>query len=348
MKAGDMDNINWYPGHMKKTRELIHENLKLVDVVLELTDARIPASGRNPILDAPARGKKRFLLLNKSDLADEAENARWLAHFRALGEDARLLNSVSGAGVKALIGALSAFRNERAARGSRSGPLRLMAVGVPNVGKSSLINRLAGRKSAKTGDRPGVTRGKQWLSLEDGMQLLDTPGILWPKFENPETGRKLAFCGCIRDEILDAEELALALLETLLSVPEHAAFVAARYRLGAGEACSADETGSAGEDEAGEACLAPTVSERINEEGISGDGAGGDHAGKAGEAGLAHTAAGALAVLRAIALNRGFLMSGRRADCERAAKTLLDEFRAGRLGRITLEQAPRGQEVFLP
>ncbi|MDR2771760.1 MAG: ribosome biogenesis GTPase YlqF [Clostridiales Family XIII bacterium] len=314
MKAKNMDNINWYPGHMKKTRELIHENLKLVDVILELVDARIPASGRNPILDAPARGKKRFVLLNKSDLADEAENARWLAYFRGAGDEARLLNSASGAGVGALLRALSDFRDERNARVAQNRPLRLMAVGVPNVGKSSLINRLAGRKSAKTGDRPGVTRGKQWLSLANGMQLLDTPGILWPKFENRAVGLMLAFCGSVRDEILDAEELAVELLRTLLAVPEHAGFVAARYRLdaalvsrGSGAETSADEDAAAGTQ---------------------------------GERGAEDSRNDALAVLEAIAISRGFLLSGGRADCERAAKTLIDEFRAGRLGRITLERAP--------
>ncbi|MDR2132990.1 MAG: ribosome biogenesis GTPase YlqF [Clostridiales Family XIII bacterium] len=319
-----MDNINWYPGHMKKTRELIHENLKLVDVVLELVDARIPASGRNPILDAPARGKKRLLLLNKSDLAEEAENARWLEHFRAEGTGAWLLNGVSGEGVKAMLRALSAFWDERSASGARTGPLRLMAVGVPNVGKSSLINRLAGRKSAKTGDRPGVTRGKQWIALENGMRLLDTPGILWPKFEDRDIGLKLAFCGSIRDEILDTEELARALVQTLLAVPEHAGFLAARYRLDAElvRRCA----GVLSRRRAG---AAPAEAEVCD-----------------GELREARAEDGAPAILEAIALNRGFLLHGRRADSERAAKTLLDEFRAGRLGRITLERAPRGNRAI--
>ena len=179
-----------------------------------------------------------------------------------------------------------------------------MAVGVPNVGKSSLINRLAGRKSAKTGDRPGVTRGKQWLSLANGMQLLDTPGILWPKFENRTIGLRLAFCGSVRDEILDTEDLAVELLRELLAVPAHADLVAARYRLEP-QVPGAAETGEA-EASAGEE--------------------------------IAYDAAPA--VLEAIAIKRGFLLSGGRADRERAAKTLLDEFRAGRMGSITLERAP--------
>jgi ribosome biogenesis GTPase A len=301
-----MDNINWYPGHMKKTRELIRDNLKLVDTVLELVDARIPASGRNPILDELARGKRRFVLLNKSDLADEGENERWLAYFRASETEARLLNGVSGAGVGALLRALSAGPGaSRAAKPSRGVPSRLMVVGVPNVGKSSLINRLVGRKSAKTGDRPGVTKGKQWLGLENGMQLLDTPGILWPKFDDRDVGLKLAFCGSIKDEILDTEGLAVELLKTLLAVPAHAGLVAARYRLD-GDLMRRRPDGG-GESDDGE------------------DGPGG----------------GALAALTAIAANRGFMSRGGRPDYGRAARTLLDEFRSGKIGRVTLEPARR-------
>jgi ribosome biogenesis GTPase A len=326
-----MDNINWYPGHMKKTRELIHENLKRVDAVLELVDARIPASGRNPILVALARGKRRFVLLNKSDLADEAENARWTEHLRAAGVDARLLNSVSGAGVGALLRALSAARDERNAGAARNRPFRLMVVGVPNVGKSSLINRLVGKKSAVTGDRPGVTKGKQWLNLENDMQLLDTPGILWPKFEDRTVGLNLAFCGSVRDEILDAEELALELLKTLLSAPAHAGLVAARYRLDEAFVwrCSSEEAGGGA----------------ANDDNGAGGANGNDAGGDAGAEDAEEVPRGARAVLEAIAVKRGFLLPGQRADTERAAKTLLDEFRAGRMGRITLERAPRSGDA---
>jgi ribosome biogenesis GTPase A len=323
-KAGGMDNINWYPGHMKKTRELIHEHLKLVDAVLELVDARIPASGRNPLLDALTGGKRRFVLLNKSDLAAEAENARWTEYFRAEGYDARLLNCVNGAGVGALLRALSVACGERNEGAARNRPFRLMVVGVPNVGKSSLINRLVGRKSAVTGDRPGVTKGKQWLGLENGMQLLDTPGILWPKFEDRNVGLKLAFCGSVRDEILDTEELAIELLKTLLAVPEHAGLAATRYRL---------------DDVFLRRCSDAEANARFANDGDArADAADGD-----GET----ACGGARDVLEAIAIKRGFLLSGRRADLERAAKTVLDEFRAGRMGRITLERAPtlrRGAE----
>ncbi|MDR1247200.1 MAG: ribosome biogenesis GTPase YlqF [Clostridiales Family XIII bacterium] len=289
-----MDNINWYPGHMKKTRELIRENMKLVDTVLEIVDARIPISGRNPILDELSQGKNRFILLNKSDLANETENEGWLKYFRASGENARLLNSMSGAGVGSLLRALSVSRNDRNGKALRTAR-RMMVVGVPNVGKSSLINRLVGRRSAGVGDRPGITKGKQWLGLENGMQLLDTPGILLPKFEDRTVGLNLAFCGSVKDEILDTEELAVELLRTLLAVPGHANLLAARYRL-----------------------------ERLDESGADDE----------------SPAGGAVSVLEAIAANRGFVLPGRRLDCDRAAKTLLDEFRGGMIGRITLEKAP--------
>ncbi len=203
-----MDQINWYPGHMKKTRELIAENIKAVDVVAELVDARIPRSSRNPILHEIMGDKERLVLLNKSDLADTAENNRWLEHFRNNGEDALLINANTGEGIRNLLRDLEDRKNRRTGRRANI-PYRLMVVGVPNVGKSSFINRVTGRKSTQTGDRPGVTKGKQWLTIPGGMQLLDTPGILWPKFEDPKAGMNLAFCGSIRDEILDLETLAL-------------------------------------------------------------------------------------------------------------------------------------------
>jgi ribosome biogenesis GTPase A len=280
-----METINWYPGHMKKTREMIRENLKRVDVVLEIIDARIPVSSRNPIIDELTDGKKRVVLLNKSDLADDAENSAWAARLTTAGADALLLNGVTGAGVKDLIRLLTAAQAERNAEKPRKRPLRTMIVGVPNVGKSSLINRLAGKKSARTGDRPGVTRGKQWLTLENNMQLLDTPGILWPKFEDPQAGRRLAFCGSIKDEILDAETLALELIRALLR--DYPRCLAVRYGL-TPEDLRPDE---------------------------------------------------AILTMEAVARRRGFLLSGKRIDYARTARTVLDEFRGGRIGRITLEKA---------
>ena len=210
-----IENINWYPGHMKKTRELIQENLKLVDLVVEVIDARIPSSSRNPIIDQLVGDKKRIIVLNKSDLADAEENKAWSEFFKQEGNMVLAMNCMSGQGANQLIRLLEKIRDEKNKDAARKKPLRMMIVGVPNVGKSSLINRLTGKKSAKTGNKPGVTRGKQWLNLGNDMQLLDTPGILWPKFEDPEVGLNLAFCGAIKDEILDIATLCLELIKIL-------------------------------------------------------------------------------------------------------------------------------------
>lgn len=223
-----IDNINWYPGHMKKTRELIQDNLKMVDAVIEVIDARIPVSSRNPIIDELVKDKPRIIALNKSDLADEAANRRWVDHFAAK-DRVLTLNSMSGGGIKNLLKLLEKMEREKNEGKGSLKPYRLMIVGVPNVGKSSLINRLTGRKSAKTGDKPGVTKGKQWLKLNNGMQLLDTPGILWPKFEDPKAGLNLAFCGSIKDEILDVPTLGMELIGVLAeNYPE---LLKERYKL---------------------------------------------------------------------------------------------------------------------
>lgn len=214
---------------MKKTRELIAENLKLVDVVIEVIDARIPLSSRNPIVGEIISGKPRIIVLNKSDLADESANADWIDFFKAEGNLAMPLNCMSGYGISNLLKELEKMQDKKNEGQARKKQLRMMIVGVPNVGKSSLINRLTGKKSAKTGDRPGVTKGKQWLSIENGMQLLDTPGILWPKFEDPNVGLNLAFCGSIKDEILDAPSLALELITVLRR--DYMDLLTARYKL---------------------------------------------------------------------------------------------------------------------
>lgn len=275
-----MENINWYPGHMKKTRELIQENLKLVDTVIEVIDARIPISSRNPIISELIGGKHRIVILNKSDLADEEKNEEWAAYFRGRGTDALLMNCSSGSGASSLLKLLSRLRDEKNRDSARKRPLRMMIVGIPNVGKSSLINRLTGKKSAKTGNKPGVTRGKQWLSLGENMMLLDTPGILWPKFEDPKVGLDLAFCGSIKDEILDVATLGLELIKVLTM--DYPALLCARYKL---------------ED----VCETP------------------------------------LETMELVAAKRGFIQSGGRVDYERTARTVIDEFRAGIIGRITLE-----------
>ena len=231
-----IENINWYPGHMKKTRELIAENLKMVDAVIEVIDARIPVSSRNPIIDELIAGKPRVIALNKSDLADEEANRIWAEYFAKAPDGAAQtvkLNSMSGDGIKQLLKLLETMDREKKAAKQAAGqaakPYRLMIVGVPNVGKSSLINRLTGHKSAKTGDKPGVTKGKQWLRLNNGMQLLDTPGILWPKFEDPRAGLNLAFCGSIKDEILDVPTLGMELIGVLME--KYPQMLMERYKL---------------------------------------------------------------------------------------------------------------------
>ncbi len=293
-----IEHINWYPGHMKKTRELIEENRKLCDLVLELVDARIPVSSRNPVIDKLVAGKPRVVVFNKSDLADEEATAAWVRSEQMKGRYALGLNAMTGTGTAALYKLLNRIEAETNENRTRKRALRMMVVGVPNVGKSSLINRMVGRKSAKTGDKPGVTRGKQWLALENGMLLLDTPGILWPKFEDPKTGLDLAFCGSIKDEILPTEELALELLKVLMR--DYPALLAARYKLKA-------------IPEAGDPDRAETPEE------------------------AARLANPAVACMEDIAKSRGFLLSGGRIDYDRTARTLLDEFRGGKIGRITLE-----------
>ena len=281
-----VENINWYPGHMKKTRELIQENLKLVDVVVELLDARIPISSRNPIIGELVGNKPRIVVLNKSDLSDNEENKAWKQELQSAQDDVNvaILDSMHGKGVKELLALMTDMEDTINKDKVRQRRLRLMIVGVPNVGKSSLINRLTGRKAAKTGDKPGVTKGKQWLTLENGMQLLDTPGILWPKFEDPNVGLALAFCGSIKEEILDKETLALRLIERLQE--EYPDLLMERYKL-----------------------------DELHESGIEN--------------------------MDAIALKRGFIMSGKRIDYERCARTVLDEFRSGLMGRITLEKVSK-------
>ena len=276
-----MEHINWYPGHMKKTRELIQENLKLVDAVLEVIDARIPRSSRNPIIDELVKGKKRILVFNKSDLADNEATKAWAEEFQRQGFLSLTTNFMSGEGAARLLKRLENLQEEKNRGQARKKPYRLMIVGVPNVGKSSLINRLTGRKSTQTGDRPGVTKGKQWLSLPGNMQLLDTPGILWPKFEDPEVGLNLAFCGSIKDEILDVASLALELISLLQR--EYPELLAQRYKL---------------------------------EE-------------------LPQTP---LETMEAAAQKRGCILPGKKIDYERIARVVLDEFRAGKIGKITLEK----------
>ena len=228
-------NIQWYPGHMTKTRRQIEADLKLVDVdiVVELVDARIPISSRNPDIDAICGDKPRIIMLNRADQADPQRTKAWVNYFTQRGIQAAAVDSRSGTGVNGMVALARNALKDQIARWKEKGqvgrPVRAMVVGVPNVGKSTFINKLARRKSAKAGDRPGVTRGKQWVSVDKGLELLDTPGILWPKFEDETTGLHLAFTGAVKDEVTDMEGLACALLELLRD--RYPQTVAERYKL---------------------------------------------------------------------------------------------------------------------
>lgn len=226
-------NIQWYPGHMTKTRRRMEEDVKLVDLVAEVVDARIPVSSRNPDIDAMVGNRSRLIIFNRADQADPAVTARWLAWFRSKGFGVLETDAKSGKGVGQFSSAARAILKEKVAawkaKGQVGRPIRAMVVGVPNVGKSTFINKVARRKSAKASDRPGVTRGKQWVSVDNGLELLDTPGILWPKFEDETTGLHLAFTGAIKDEVTDMEGLACALLELLRD--RYPKTIEERYRL---------------------------------------------------------------------------------------------------------------------
>ena len=224
-------NVQWYPGHMTKARRMMQEDIKLVDLVVELLDARVPVSSRNPDIRAMAANKSRIVLLNKADLADEAQNRRWEEIIRAEGAVTALVNARSGSGLKTFGQLVQEACREKIERDRRRGiknrPVRAMVAGIPNVGKSTFINTFAGRSVAKTGNKPGVTKGKQWIRLSKEVELLDTPGILWPKFEDEEIGLKLALIGSIRDELLQGQELALYLLGFLAE--HYAGTIACRY-----------------------------------------------------------------------------------------------------------------------
>lgn len=212
-------NLQWFPGHMTKTRRMIEENLKLIDIVVELVDARIPMSSRNPQIDEIVGNKPRLLLLNKSDIADANLNKSWEKYFASFGIPTMAVSSTTGKSFNHILDKCREILKDKIendkAKGIVNRSVKMMIVGVPNVGKSSFINKLSGRKSTKTGDRPGVTTGKQWIRLSNGFELLDTPGILWPKFEDEQVGLKLAYTGAIRDEVIDTEELACYFLEYL-------------------------------------------------------------------------------------------------------------------------------------
>ena len=214
----DQMNIQWYPGHMTKTRRQIEADLKQVDAVCEIVDARIPISSRNPDIDAICGNKPRIMILNRMDLADPDATARWAAYYKSIGRAAVQTDCKSRKGINAFTPAVRQVLKEKLERDAARGmnrPLRVMVVGIPNVGKSTLINQISGRKGAKAENRPGVTRGKQWVTVDNGLLLLDTPGILWPKFEDPEVGMMLAYTGAVKENVIDTEELACRLMELL-------------------------------------------------------------------------------------------------------------------------------------
>lgn len=279
-------NVQWYPGHMTKARRMMQENIKLVDLVIELVDARVPLSSRNPDLDELGKNKARIILLNKSDLADERRAEAWNRYFTDKGFFVVKINAKSGAGVKSITGVVQQACKEKIERDRRRGilnrPVRAMVVGIPNVGKSTFINSFAGKACTKTGNKPGVTKGAQWVRLSKQLELLDTPGILWPKFEDQAVGLKLAMIGSIKDEILNNEELSLHLIAFLQEA--YPGILAQRYGL--------------------------TEAEERSDK---------------------------LEVLNAIAKNRGCLLKGQELDYSKAAGIVLEDFRSGRLGRITLE-----------
>ncbi|MGE4283361.1 MAG: ribosome biogenesis GTPase YlqF [Clostridia bacterium] len=228
-------NIQWYPGHMTKTRRIMQDSLKFVDIAIELVDARLPLSSRNPDIDSILANKPRLVLMNKSDLSDPEINNSWTKWFSHQGINVLLIDSISGRGLNQIPVMCKTILKDKIERDASKGiinrAIKLMVVGIPNVGKSSFINKIAGKASTKTGDRPGVTRGQQWIRLKNGFELLDTPGILWPKFEDLEIGRKLAYTGAIKDEVIDIEELTCSLLELLRdNYPER---LKERYKLDA-------------------------------------------------------------------------------------------------------------------
>ena len=283
-------HFQWYPGHMTKARRMMQENIKLIDLIIELVDARIPLSSRNPDIDELGKNKARLILLNKADLAEDRRNDEWLEFFKQKGYSAVKVNSKKGGGIKSIQSVIQEACREKTERDRKRGilnrPVRAMVVGIPNVGKSTFINALAGKACAKTGNKPGVTKGKQWIRLNKNVELLDTPGILWPKFEDQEVGLKLAFIGSIKDEILQTEELAAELIKFLNRT--YPGVLGEKYKIEASE--DPYET------------------------------------------------------LERIAESRHCLTKGSGYDTEKAALILLDDFRNGHLGRITLEAPEKAQK----
>ncbi|MDD2235389.1 MAG: ribosome biogenesis GTPase YlqF [Desulfitobacteriaceae bacterium] len=286
-------NIQWFPGHMTKTRRMLSENLKLVDVVVELLDARIPASSKNPEIDSIINNKPRLVVLNKADMADSTISREWGKWYKSKGITVLFSDSIKGTGLNQLKDNLKLLMRDKLERDKQKGrifrPIRTMIVGIPNVGKSTFINKIAGKAVAETGDKPGVTRGKQWIRLNPEIELLDTPGILWPKFEDQATALNLAFTGAIKDDIMDVVEVAAVLAERLsTSYPDQ---FAQRFKL-------------------------QDINSRTGYQ-----------------------------LLEAAGKNRGCIISGGEIDTRRISIILLDEFRGGKMGKISLERPPANSQL---
>lgn len=282
-------NYQWYPGHMMKAKRMMQENIKLIDLVIELVDARIPMSSRNPDIDELGKNKSRIILLNKSDLADQRYNLLWMDFFKEKGFHVLEINSKTGAGIKNIKGLVQEACREKIERDKKRGiinrPVRAMVVGIPNVGKSTFINAFAGKACTKTGNKPGVTKGKQWIRLNKNLELLDTPGILWPRFENQEVGKRLAFIGSINDEILHTDELAVEIIDYIQK--KYPGYLEKRYEI-------------------------------QNKEDV-------------------------YDTLREICKSRHCYLKGEEPDIKRASGIVMEDFRSGRIGRITLEHPEEWQ-----
>ena len=291
-------NINWYPGHMAKTKKQIIEDLKLIDIVIELLDARIPISSQNPDIREMVGNKKKIILLNKSDLADEKENIKWVKYFEKVNTKAILTDANSGVGVQELVREIKEMAKEDLNKMTQKGrvgkSIRVMILGIPNVGKSSLINRISKKTSAGVGNKPGYTKQTQWIRLSDNIELLDTPGVLWPKFESNELALNLSFTGTIKDEVLEKTEIAFYLVKYLLENEEEK--ILQRYKLTEKDINNIRQN-------------VQNPNEQIAE------------------------------IVNLIAKKRGAIISGGLTDEEKVANIIIDDFRTGKMGRITLEKA---------
>ena len=289
-------NINWYPGHMAKTRRQIIEDLKLIDVVIELLDSRIPISSQNPDIAELTKNKKKIIVLNKSDLSDEKQNNLWVEYYKKQGIPAIIVDSNTGKGIEQTIKEIEKIMKDeleiQAAKGRIGRKIRAIVLGIPNVGKSSFINRIAKKASAEVGNKPGVTRKKQWIRINEKIELLDTPGVLWPKFENEEIALNLAFTGTIKDDILERTEIAYHLTKFLIE--NYREKLCKRYNL---------------EENWINEMLKREEPENIN----------------------------IYEIMLEIGRRRGAIMSGGHIDEEKTARIILDDFRSGRIGKITLE-----------